>query len=166
MRALILILLGALTASGETVLTFSPQTNVTSRVALWSVAGCVPRAVSAATIYAVATRHNIPWVSPKSAEELFAKKSAWSRTVKIAGWLSAGGAALTGFDVVKAKPQIVAGLAIGGAVITVLLPLAAKEIPSVDPNVGQSLKLDTDGCGVTFFYAAPSNVAGFNEILP
>ena len=69
------------------------------------------------------------------------------------------------FDVIKANTQVQTSFVIGGALIAVLLPLAQREVPQVDPAMGQSLRLDTDGCGATSFYAFPSNVAGFNEAL-
>lgn len=166
MRLALLLILGALSFQAETVITFAPQGAITSRVSMWSVAGCPAKAVPASVVYALATHRGIPWISPKTAGELFTKKSAWSRTVKAVGWISAGGAVLVGSDWVKAKPQWTTALAVGGAVILVLLPLAAKEVPTVDPAAGGPLMLGADGCGTTSFYAAPSNVAGFNEVLP
>lgn len=167
MRLAALCVLTALTASGaEVIITFAPQGNVTSRVALWQVSACPGKAVPAATIYALATHRGIPWISPATADELFRRKSPWSRAVKAAGFLSAGGAVVTGSDWVKAKPQWTAGLAVGGAVLVVLVPMAQREIPRVDPAVGGPLLVGMDGCGQASFYATPSSVAGFNEVLP
>jgi hypothetical protein len=166
MRTLVLLILGAWMVDAETIVTFAPQGAITSKVDLWSVTACAPKAVSITTIYALATHRSVPWMVPATAERLFQKKSIWSRIVRVAGFTAAGGGALMTFDVIKASTQVQTSMLIGGALITVLLPLAAKEIPQVDPNVGQPLKLDTDGCGQTSFYAAPSNVAGFNEVLP
>ena len=73
---------------------------------------------------------------------------------------------MTGFDVIKTRPQVVTAFAVGGAVILVLLPLAEREIPQVDPSAGGPLMIGPDGCGSTSFYSAPSGVAGFNEVLP
>lgn len=159
--------LTALVASGaEVVITFAPQGNVTSRVALWSCTACPGKAVPASVILSLATHRGIPWISPATADELFRRKSVWSHAVKAAGFLSAGGAVVTGSDWVKAKPQWTAGLAVGGAVLVVLVPMAQREIPRVDPAVGGPLMVGTDGCGQASFYATPSNVAGFNEVLP
>lgn len=166
MRTLVLLILGVWMVDAETIITFAPQGAITSKVDLWSVTACAPKAVSITTIYALATHRSVPWMVPATAQRLFERKSAWSRIVKAAGFVAAGGGALMTFDVVKASPQMQTSLLIGGALITVLLPMAAREVPRVDPTVGQSLKLDTDGCGQTSFYAAPSNVVGFNEVLP
>jgi len=160
-------ILTAMAASGaDVIVTFAPQENITSRVALWTVAACPAKVVSITTVYALATHRGIPWITPRTASELFRRKSAWSLAAKVAGYLSAGGAVVTGSDWVKAKPQWTASLAIGGAVLVVLVPMAQKEIPIIDPSVGQSLMLNVDGCGITSFYATPSNIAGFNEVLP
>lgn len=148
-------------------LAFSPQGAVpgTKKVETWAVSGCPNKAVSITVLYAIASQHGIPWITPKTAGEVVSKKSTWGRVVRVTGFVAAAGGALMTFDVIKAKPQITTGFVIGGALITVLLPLAQKEVPQVDPAIGQSLKLDTDGCGVTGFYAYPSNVAGFNEMV-
>jgi len=167
MKLVLLAMLGVvLTPAAEVIVTFAPQENITSRVALWTVAACPSKAISITTVYALATHRGIPWITPRTASELFRRKSAWSLAAKVAGYLSAGGAVVTGSDWVKARPQWTASLAIGGAVLVVLVPMAQKEIPIIDPSVGQSLMLNVDGCGITSFYATPSNIAGFNEVLP
>jgi hypothetical protein len=159
--------LGAALASGaETIITFATQGNVTSRVAVWSARACPPKAVSITVIYAIASYRGIPWMEPKTAQRLIEKKSIWGRIVRWTGFASAGGGALMTFDVIKASPQIQTAFVIGGALITVLLPLAQREVPQVDPTVGGPLMLSTDGCGETSFYAFPSSVTGFNEVLP
>ena len=153
-------------ARAETIITFSPQGDITSKVSLWSARACPPKAVSITMIYALASHRGIAWMEPATAQRLFERKSIWSRIVRMTGFASAGGGALMTFDVVKASPQIQTAMLIGGALITVLLPLAAREVPRVDPYVGRSLMIDVDGCGQASFYAAPSNVVGFNEVLP
>lgn len=161
----LLLILIALAAHAETIITFAPQGEITSRVNLWSARACPPKAVSITMVYALASHRGIPWIEPATAERLFQKKSIWSRIVRVAGFAAAGGGALMTFDVVKASPQVQTGMLIAGALITVLLPLAAREVPKVDPNVGRSLMLDVDGCGQALFYAAPSSIAGFNEVI-
>lgn len=148
-------------------LTFAPQGSVagTKKVETWAVSGCPNKAVSITVIYAIASQHGIPWITPKTAGEIFSKKSAWSKVVKGAGFLSAGGAIVTGSEWVKASPQWTYGFALGGGVLIALVPLAQKEVPQVDSAVGQALKLGSDGCGETSFYAYPSRVAGFNEAM-
>jgi len=84
--------------------------------------------------------------------------------VRIAGFASAGGAELTGFDVVEARPQVVAGLAVGGTLLVVLVPMAQKEVPVVDQSFGRDLLVGVDGCGTTYFYAFPSKVVQFSEV--
>ena len=163
---IVLFLLGVLTASAQS-LTFSPQGAVagTRKVEVWAVSGCPVKAVSITVIYAIASQHGIPWITPKTAAEMLGKKAGWSRMVRVTGFAAAGGSALMPFDVIKAKPQIATGFVIGGALITVLLPLAQKEVPQVDSAMGQALKLGVDGCGETGFYAYPSKVTGFNEAM-
>lgn len=148
---------------GQVIVSFSPQENISSRVSLWSVAACPTKVISITTIYTVATHHGIRWISPKTATELFEKKSAWSRVVKVAGFLSLGGAVVANSEWAKGNPKWTARLALGGTALVVLVPLAQKEIPRVDPFVGAPLT--PEGC-ITSFYAEPSNIAGFNEVMP
>jgi hypothetical protein len=150
-------------ARAGTIITFAPQGNITGRVALWAVSGCPAKVVPISTIYALATHRGIPWIAPKTAGELFQKKSVQSYVLKGAGYLSGGGAVVAGSKWVEAKPQITAGLAIGAAVLVVFVPMVQKALPRIDSAVGGPLT--PDGCQ-TSFYAAPSNVAGFNEVLP
>lgn len=159
-----IFVLGGLTMVGaEMIVTFAPQGNITSRVALWQVSGCPVKVVPISTLYALATHRGIPWITPKTADELFQKKSWQSYAVKAAGYLSGGGAVVTGSKWVEAKPQITAGLAIGATVLVVFVPMIQKDIPRIDPEVGKPLIPDV--CQ-TSFYAKPSGVLGFNEVLP
>lgn len=160
-RLVLFALLG--TAASAQMLTFSPQGG--GKVVVWTVSGCTSRAVPISQIYIMASLHGIPWMTSKTAGEIFAKKSGWSRAVRVAGFLSAGGAVVAGSDWVKAKPQLTTALAIGGTVLVVLVPLAQREIPKIDPDIGQPLMLSVDGCGTTSFYAFPSNIAGFSEVI-
>lgn len=160
MRVLILFAALLSPALGQT-LSFSPQGG--SRVAIWAVSGCVPKPVPIAAIYAIATRHGINWLTPQTAAAIYRKRSPWSRAVRIAGFAAAGGSALMSMDVVQASRSIQTGLLIGGTLLTVLMPLAQREVPTVDPTVDLPLLLGPDGCGQTSFYALPSNVAAFVE---
>jgi len=165
-RLALLAFLGTALASGaEVIITFAPQTEITDKVFLWSARACPPKAVSITTVYALASYRGIPWMEPATAERLLSKKSWQGRAMRWAGYAAAGAAYfLTG--TVKASQQIQIGVTAGAGLLNVLVPLVAKDAPRVDPNVGRSLMLDTDGCGVTLFYAHPSNVVGFNEVLP
>lgn len=65
------------------------------------------------------------------------------------------------FRVIEANPTAQASMLIGGALINVLVPLAKKEVPELDPGIGEPLRIGPDGCGTTFFAALPSAIAPF-----
>lgn len=167
MKLAAIAFLGATLASGaEIIITFAPQGPVTKAVALWSARACPGKAVSITTVYALASHRGIPWMEPETAERLLARRSWQGRAVRIAGYAAAGAAFFLTAGTVKASPQVQAGVGSLAGLINVLAPLAAKDAPRVDPSVGRSLLVDMDGCGVARFYAFPSSIAGFNEILP
>ena len=163
MKLATLALLWAAIASGQ-ALSFSPQGG--DKLTLWAVSGCPARAVPSAALWALAIKHGVTPITNATAAEILSQRSPWARAVRAAGWVSAGGAALTGFDIIKTKPQVVTAFAVGGALILALLPLAQREVPQVDSAAGRSLMVDVDGCGVASFYALPSNMAAFRDEVP
>jgi hypothetical protein len=148
-------------------LIFSPQGSIsgTKKVEMWAVSGCLDKALPISTIYAIATKHKIRWMTPKTAIEIVAKKSLWSRIVRILGYSSVAAGALMTMKVIEARPSIATGFVAFGTLTTILMPMAQKEVPITDPSTGQSLMLNVDGCGETSIYAFPSKIEEFIEVI-
>jgi hypothetical protein len=160
MRLLITTLLVCSLALAESTLSFSPQIRE-KHLYLWAVSGCPPKPLPIGAIYAIASQHGITWLSPATAAQILSHKTVIGRVVRIGGYGAAAGGALVGMTVIKASVSIFTGLTIAAAVVNTLMPLAQKDVPTVDPSAGQPLALGPDGCGATMFYSLPSSVVAF-----
>lgn len=164
MRVLILPLL-ICSAWGQATIAFSPQYEG-KHLDMWAVTGCPPKPMPIASIYAIASQHGITWLTPLTAAAILSHKTVIGRLVRGGGYAAAGASALIGMTVIKASVSVFTGLTIAATLVNTLMPLAAKDVPAVDPTAGQPLSIGPDGCGSTIFYSQPSPVGAFVEVVP
>ena len=148
-------------ANGQ-VLSYSPQQKITKKVQVWAVTGCTPKPIPAAQIQSLAGQHGLTWLTPSSASTLLAQRSIWAQISRYAGFAVAGASALTSWKVVQASSAWTEGLTGGAGFLNVLLPLAQKQVPVIDPSIGGNLLPDIGGCGTAMFYAVPSTSGPFS----
>jgi hypothetical protein len=153
-----LILATALCAQEPREITFGPV-KVNKFVSKWRVSGCPGTAVAVAQLRVIAAKHGIPWWDKTDAQDALDHKTFWGVTTSIAAGGSAGGAALTNLDIIKASTGWKHGLTIAAGTLTTLLPLIKSRVPQLDPLTDNDLAVGTNGCGQTVFYSGPGGVA-------
>lgn len=161
----IVLLLVVSVASTSQTLAFSPQDTIGKKVQLWAVTGCGVRPGAISTIYTIATKHGISWITPATAAERLSRLTVWGKIVRYGGFASAGTTALLQTDLISSNVQIKQGVTYGAMFLSVLLPLVTKSAPTVDASVGKDLTVDVNGCTTAAFYSLPSAVSPFVETL-
>ena len=160
-------------------LTFAPQTIAGKRspMQLWAVSGVLPvgsRPPSAAVVYGIALRHGVSFIDGGVALSRLTARERRSLAARIFTWgtyFETGAAQLVNLHVIAANPQITAGLNIAMGIVTSILPLVQKEIPSPDAGLvakftSGSLFMDAEGAVSGLFWAEPSGIPGFQDALP